>query len=490
LVLDFSFVLLMADQDRKRKRGKEDKGKGPKVTRRKVEKNEPPVLSDGTTLAKHGLETLVIAIDEEYVVREVEKVIAFHEDWFLPYLEIGLGKIAKEKGEKVLSLEELREEYGFASQTLTLKEKGEIMGLYRNPGRRNKAYPEGVSKAISKAFEANTSAQFRCFETFTKSGMGINTKITATKFHLTLFKRAIKALKEAGYDVVPTGIPHAIVKVPSGDGYLKFHVDFRGGSFAGLYAALRKTKSMDEWLKTQGRQTLLHVRCGTGSTLGYENMTLETFRLLMAMMDPEKPFPGFKTAQPPIMTPEMWSKNHDGPNFFDFSDERIIDTLNDVLISFFSISSGSKTQPLNKEDYEWCYELDADVGTPLLVPNASPRPVFKVRLSPESDAPHLVSWPAGFPHAANKEKTAIRYTITLPFDYPEKAAKEVDELNRAKQFSRDLLDPTKWNQKHKQFRGGLTHEHPELAFKYMQIPSFAALYPSTPQQMDHFLNQI
>jgi len=452
-----------------------------------VAKQKPliPVLSEHATLATHGLERIALPIAMNTVEQEVKNVMVFLNDWWVPLLQENLNVDADD--ENFVSLEHANDLYGWSNRSLF--EMGKQLGVYRS-NERKKCYTEKESKAISIAFQGNTVAQFHCYKTWTKTGFGLTTKITGTKFHFDLFEKAIQLLHGAGYDnVVASNIPHAIIKIPSGDGELKCHADFRKNSFEEIKNALDACKTMDEWIKKYGQQILVHVYCGTGSTLGIENLTIDVYRLMMAMLNPHDPFPVLKN----VMPFELWRHASDGPNFFNFWDKKILDSINLVLCCYFN-STDDETKSeryLTLDEKAWCEALPTLVSEPLRL--QAPRQhqlLFVVRLSPESSTPYLVMWPIGFPHGANAERTRLRYTITVPVDVAANVNHE--DIKRRRKRLLALYQPEKQNRK--EFTtpesGGITHKRPELIFKYYnEHASFRALFPTTKSEMENILNK-
>lgn len=329
-------------------------------------------------------------------------------------------------------------------------------------------------------------------------------KITGTRLQLTLFASILKTLREAGENVVPSGLPHAIIKVPAKTGRLKTHVDFREKSFADLCKCLREETTIEDWSNKYGRQTLLHIHCGTGSTLGFENLSLDAFRLLMCMLDPNDPFPIFSQ----LMTGETWVKKSEGPNFFEFENPVILSFLNSTLkylceeipdslechpalapelaapeLAAPELALGSESalgSELTTNCLAWCHTLPSDVTNPFK--GNEFRKVRLVRLSGESSEPMLVCWPNGFPHGAHAESTSIRYTMTVPI-IPGEHSKN---LQRAKNRVKALYNQEdRSDEEHLQMdSGGLTHKHPEHIFDYFdKFSSFRALFPTDYQSL-------
>ncbi len=476
--------------------------KAPRKKSKKT-KEHPRVLSDDATLDTHGLMKIRLDLQGSKHLNMILSVLVFLCDWWIPFVYENLKEKMSESpvsAKSTSSIEEVRELYGFTDSSgkdeeeninKTLEQVGKRLGEYRSKEGKKK-YSEKEMSAFSKAFEGNTVAQFHCYKTWTKTGFGLTTKITGTMLHFMLFEKVMEIFRNSHSKfvskLVPSGLPHAIIKLPSHDGALKAHVDFRGRSFAYLKNALYECDSMNAWIEMYGCQTLLHVYCGTGSTLGLENLTIEVFRLMMTMLNPEKPFPALEN----FMTSKKWNQDVDGPNFFSFWDKRLLAAVNKALTRFFNKSSAlPKETTLSSEERKWCEDLPILVSKPLRILKASPLPIFLARMSPDSTQPHLVMWPAGFPHGANVEDTRIRYTMTVPVDFPQNI--NMQKVNRVTNRSRALYRPE--HQKIEDHTiadaGGLTHKHPELVFDFFKrFESFRSLYPATESDMEKCISDL
>lgn len=411
-------------------------------------KNIFPVLPENSNFYVAGCKSISLNVDSKEITEQILLTFKFLSDWYNSHLSPNHSK----------KLEWYSNSIPEMSKRLT---------QLRSADWRKKNLTPAENKEVLNAFSGDRNAQFFPYDAWIMNGFGIPNNIVGTKLELILFKKAISALyKATGIRFYPEKLPHAIIKIPNPSSELKAHADYTDHSFKDLYHDVINTKTTAEWIEKYGVQCLLHIISGTGSTTALENLDIDTYKILLTMLNPDTAYPGLG------MKAEKWEEVSNGPNLFNFYNKNLLEKLNDVLSCLHDKECYHQTK-------DWILSFD-DPSFFLEYLDSHPQQlcVRPVRLSPVSNKPFLVCWLWGFPHGSAKEIDSVRFTMTVPIT---KDSNKNQILKRAEKRVKAMYHP--YMRDDKMFKipdnGGIVHRHPERIFTYFdEFESFRKLYGS------------